>query len=555
MSVGLHQQRKPPIFLLYDIFGTNFLPFWFTRRRRVKCDEQRPKCKRCTTAALGCEYPRPPLKSRPVLILQPSSSIRPAGIDPVGYEAELFGCFRTLIVASLGGCFNHLFWRVDVPAAAQIHPSLWHSSLAIAAIHHSARLEKQRIRTKCGVQQFQSKYFRNHYYILALTHYNKSIQYLADTLGSRNIETLSYMEKEMIIINNILYMGICSMLEDTMQLQSHNTNFFNFLETIRFGEEDPCTRQGIVRFEDLLSVILAIDGSFEGNDKTKDRHFRSWVVRLPEYPRIETISDAYLEILPLVYRRLVDANPTVLPSLQGPSPENSLQKIRRSYSAKLDAFEKRNQKMSEKDRESLEMIRLYVQCHNLRAAVVSKQSRQEAIEHDAKWAALVDQIDDLQARTTPLDRPYSHEVAPITFAPSLGTLLGTVAGASQNVETRRKAVDLMKKWPFKESNINSEQDVPGFEAMIDFCLKGPERTRPWQRSGLPVQPTYENGGLETGTFDSCSGCECIYGIFICTDHRIRRYVLDTASSPARLGMLSHYELRHNLPMTWYTLEY
>ncbi|CEJ92414.1 hypothetical protein VHEMI08068 [[Torrubiella] hemipterigena] len=525
------------------------------RRRRIKCDEQRPICKRCVSARFDCEYPKLLSKKRPpVLVLQPSSSSQPAGTEHVGYETELFGCFRTFIVASLGGSFNHLFWRVDVPAAAQIHPSLWHSALAIAAIHHSARLQKARVR-ESGIKQLQRNVIRNHYYILALTHYNKSIRHVADLLGSRHLHSLTYMEKEMVIINNILYLGICSMLEDPIQQNSHNTNLFNFLEAVRFGEEDPSTHSGVARFEDLLSVVLAIDGSFDGNEKTPDREFRAWAVAIPKHYALQTITQAYLEILPVVYRRLAFSDTEILPSTGQAMEEILRQKRIRSFEAKLDAFEKGHRNLNQRDREAVEMMRLYMQCMNIRSEILGKTSREDAMEHDAKWIAVVDQIGDLQARTTPLDRPYSHEIAPITFAPSLGALLGTVAASAHNVDTRRKAVDLMKKWPFKENNTSSEEEAVGFEAMIDFGLRGPERTRPWQQAGLPILPTFENGSLESGIFDGCKGCECIYGRFICKDHKLGRYTPDMTSVPPRIGLLSMYERRHELPLTWYSLEY
>lgn len=441
-----------------------------------------------------------------------------------------------------------------MPAAAQIHPSLWHSALAIAAIHHSARLQKARVR-ESGIKQLQRNVTRNHYYILALTHYNKSIRHVADLLGSRHIHTLTYMEKEMVIINNILYLGICSMLEDPMQQNSHNTNLFNFLEAVRFGEEDPATHCGVARFDDLLSVVLAIDGSFDGNEKTLDREIRPWAVALPKYHELKTITQAYLEILPVVYRRLAPNDTESQPSTPKGMTELLRQKRIHSFEARLDAFERGHQNLNQRDREAVEMMRLYLQCVKVRGEILRKTSREDAMKHDAKWIAIVDQIGDLQARTTPLDRPYTHEIAPITFAPSLGALLGAVAASAHNVDTRRKAVDLMKKWPFKENNTSSEEEAVGFEAMIDFGLGGPERTRPWQQAGLPILPTYENGSLESGIFDGCKGCECIHGRFICKDHKIGSYFPDMTSVPPRIGLLSLYERRNELPRTWYSLEY
>lgn len=532
------------------------LPTWqfansIIRRRHIKCDEKRPTCGRCARGGRGCQYPTLRDQARQTLVLQPSASIQPAGDGRVAVEIDLFGSFRTAIVASIGGPFNGMFWRVDVPTAAQQYPSLWHSAIALAAIHHSAKLDKARIR-QAGLERTQSP---NRYYLLALVHYNKSIRFVADALAGLSLENLTYAHKEMIIMNNILYMGICSMLEDDSQRASHIINFIGLLEKMRFGEEAPSNRHGIMRYEDLLAVVLAIDGSLDETDKYTDRRRRAWAVAVPEHSSIESATQAYIGALPFIYYTLTPEFWHSKNSYQGPTLQIGRKRALQSYQERLDIFEHSTKNITKMDRQALEMIRLHLLCFKLKDALLRVATRDDVLKHDAKWFDLLDQIENVQSRTTSLDRPYSHEIPPITFAPSVGRALEAVASFAPNAKARYRAIDLMRKWPFKENNVRSEEESAGYEALIKFDLEGPQRTKRWQQQGIPIRPTFKNGGLTEGEFDGCKGCECIYGRYVCRDHKLGQYEKNTATTPPQIGLQCCYERRNNLPYTWYPLHY
>lgn len=454
----------------------------------------------------------------------------------------------------VSGPFNYRFWKVDVPTAAQVYPSLWHSAIAIAAIHHSAKVEKKQ-RYLGSDEQANEPVTRNHHYIVALTHFNKSIRCLAQSLTGKSLAQLSYMDKEMLLMTNVLFMGICCMLGDHTQVQSHYKNFTNLLSTMRFGEDESTRSTGVMSYEDLLAIILAIHGSLEGSPTYETRWSQSWVVKVPCYPRLESVTQAYTEFLPFTHNGLNKEEELTNYAYDGPIRGTYRRNQIAAYEAKLAAFLRENKRLNAKDLQGIESIQLQLEVIKMKEEIFRKPSRAAVIKYELGLFKVLDHMDDMISRMTLLDRPYSDEPAPMTYAPSFSSAVEMMAAFPNNAHLRRKAIELMRKWPFKENGTRSEEEVVVYKIILEHILSGPERTKYWQEKGLPINPTFPNGGLKEGEFDGLSGCECIYELYMCRDHRLGGFTKEHLANPPRIGLMSFFERRNELGYTWYPLEY
>ncbi|KAM3074283.1 hypothetical protein ACMFMG_002903 [Clarireedia jacksonii] len=106
--------------------------------RRVKCDEDKPFCKKCTSTGRSCDGYEilADLKKRTLAKKSPSISLELASViveDPM--EQQMLDFFRTFTAPELSGKFAIEFWEKRILQAATIEPSIRHIILALGAIH------------------------------------------------------------------------------------------------------------------------------------------------------------------------------------------------------------------------------------------------------------------------------------------------------------------------------------------------------------------------------------------------------------------------------------
>lgn len=106
--------------------------------RRIKCDETRPECLRCTTTRRLCDgyphvqtvdcsgLPRVPLP----FTVEPSADIHPCTISRRGFEF-----FVQKTSPQLSGFFGSAFWERLVLQAAHHEPAIRHAITAIGSLH------------------------------------------------------------------------------------------------------------------------------------------------------------------------------------------------------------------------------------------------------------------------------------------------------------------------------------------------------------------------------------------------------------------------------------
>lgn len=448
----------------------------------------------------------------------------------------------------MSGPFNQTFWQVDVPTAAQAYPSVWHAGMALASILQATESQNQHKGASLKITSTKQ-------YVFALTHFNKSIQHLARTVGTKRDNTLSYMDKEMIIMTHILYIGICSMLADPEQISAHFKNFILLLERLRFGEEDPASRRGILTFDNLLSIVLALDASIDSHEDFKDRKGRDWVVKAPRYHSFASLQQAYLGFLPFLHKDLFDKGEVEGFGFYGPDRYAVLRRMMYAYQAKLKEFGESGLIRTTADRQSFDVLTLHIKVLLMVEDKFAAKSREGIIKEELKLMPILDQIDSMCAEATPLPEPYAQGTPPILFAPAFGSMMQSIVSTLFNPAVRRKGIDLMRKWPFKEISLNSRQRASFYSAVMEHERTGPERTRASQLAGNPIIPTFSNGGLAEGTFDGSTGCECIPGVFSCREHKLGEFVMRTTSKPPAVGLRTWYEMRLGWETTYYPIEY
>ncbi|RDW82972.1 hypothetical protein BP5796_04463 [Coleophoma crateriformis] len=129
--------------------------------RRVKCDEQKPSCKRCTSTGRKCDgyLPVPPVKpNKPTtsVVLAPARGTPIALVAPMTTvprsmpslvitnnprEDRLLHFFFTTTATTLSGHFAKDFWLQRVSQILPSVPCVRHAVIALAAVHQELRFK------------------------------------------------------------------------------------------------------------------------------------------------------------------------------------------------------------------------------------------------------------------------------------------------------------------------------------------------------------------------------------------------------------------------------
>ncbi|VUC26086.1 unnamed protein product [Clonostachys rosea] len=164
------------------------------RARRIKCDEVRPACSRCTSTGRFCEgygiwgvnasrgperrtlsrgseisLPRPP---PPISILVGSTE-----------EKDYFDWFKARTLHRLCGSFVSRFWNILVIQGSFQEPAIMHAVLALSAIHRRG-VDTKDEETAASVIEIRNQGQ------FALTHYLQAIKYLQTHFKSRDKPSL-----------------------------------------------------------------------------------------------------------------------------------------------------------------------------------------------------------------------------------------------------------------------------------------------------------------------------------------------------------------------------
>lgn len=126
---------KPKSAHRYRICGTPVRTGCITCKiRRVKCGEEKPFCKRCTSTGRKCDGYAPVNQPAQGRKSSPQAHLSENIEDPM--EQKIFHFFCTTSAPKLPGYFSNDFWGRRVLQASAVEPSIRHAVIAIGAVHH-----------------------------------------------------------------------------------------------------------------------------------------------------------------------------------------------------------------------------------------------------------------------------------------------------------------------------------------------------------------------------------------------------------------------------------
>lgn len=206
------------------------------KARHKKCDEEKPRCQKCSNGGWKCEYATIiPLDSRrrPLQTLAPEGGKSQVYLAPSKKQFEneeerlYFQIFCGKTAVELSGAFDSDIWNYLILQACETDPPIKYAAIAIGALHPSA--------STTSLKSSQTSEY-------AFTSYQKSISFLRNalsttsvTLRSRLISCLLYLHFELLSGSSdtavqLAYNGI-EMIEEFFkppyQEKDHLTSLFS----------------------------------------------------------------------------------------------------------------------------------------------------------------------------------------------------------------------------------------------------------------------------------------------------------------------------------------
>ncbi|KAK4220857.1 hypothetical protein QBC38DRAFT_550407 [Podospora fimiseda] len=123
------------------------------KARKVKCDEAKPHCQRCTTTGRKCNGYQSSAaagtQKRAITIL----SSHPSGLFQSDAERRSFSFFQTRAGKLLGGHFNQSFWSRQVMQAAIHYPAIRHLVIALGSAYENLETGNPSKRSEFAFEQ------------------------------------------------------------------------------------------------------------------------------------------------------------------------------------------------------------------------------------------------------------------------------------------------------------------------------------------------------------------------------------------------------------------
>jgi hypothetical protein len=338
-EVGMHNMQASTrvsicvISVIYPISHSRIRLTSF-RIRKIKCDEAKPHCKRCTSTGRKCDgYALSPPSAQTYEIVytprvSPLASLKATFHFETREEQEAFHFYQCHAAAELAGCLDATFWEVEIPRLCSVVPAVRHAVIGLATMHR-----KFIVGTAPVVpEDYTDKQVR-----LALHHANRAIHEIAWGPTTKSIK------------NKINIMAICILFKCIASMQGHQVTALqhlrNGLRILREVDAQMDTEHidighHAVSLDTLRSLFLNMDGQVLRI--LSDQHMDSWEPQPKRYlatldMSIKTIAQAryYIEatfIDMLAYGRDTDLRP--------PKTQEELDALREEFRRLRQQFEK-----------------------------------------------------------------------------------------------------------------------------------------------------------------------------------------------------------------------
>lgn len=144
------------------------------RARRVKCDERKPACSKCTTSNRKCEGYADPFRSSMETVPAPRASSTPSSSDAISrpmsdhsalalpWDAEerrYFHHFRQSCIPDLLGLVGDELWNRYMLQICESKPAVRHAILALSAQHEAFLTSSPGSNEECSPENERSVAF------------------------------------------------------------------------------------------------------------------------------------------------------------------------------------------------------------------------------------------------------------------------------------------------------------------------------------------------------------------------------------------------------------
>ncbi|KAJ6783401.1 hypothetical protein PWT90_02211 [Aphanocladium album] len=423
----------------------------------------------------------------------PSTSPTPSKIQATARQWQIYDLFRSLTVKQIGGVLSKSsFWSVDLLQATEAYPVIFHSSLAMAALNHQLRMSHIAVEAK------------KEYFEFALQEYDTAIQELVQ-LAMKT--TLTYCDKEAILLANVLFTGIACLqgnldqalvpVRKTLQL----FNEWNFSrETVVAARGAP--RQGVIDPSWLLHLISYFE--FQAHDIDATIAATSWKRHAhelrapPSSEGFASVADAYYEYMPLHFGFSVNANAALGPnstSQQGGA--SGFENVSSRWRLRLQQLAEDTEEVSAAQRRALSTLWLLVKCERLCRHVRRSSDPEIWRTSNVEFREIVDSAEKLLQGEYGVGGGEDCDVIAPTFTFSLSAVeaLRLVGFVSRNGAIRRRVIELLRTYQRRDGLWDSKLSSSLIEArmMLD-----------------------ENTLQDLGEHRTCA---CEENVFMCKEHR------------------------------------
>jgi hypothetical protein len=165
----------------------------------VKCGEEKPFCKRCTSTGRKCDGYEPPKSPKPPTIRKPSPRSLAPSTSEDQREQSLLHFFTTATARALSGYFSSDFWERRVLQATVVEPSIRHGAIAIAALHQDFNNRQQL--SPGGSADYYLQDFAFHQYTKAISHLQQSMSNATQQLDLTLISCILFISFDCILGN------------------------------------------------------------------------------------------------------------------------------------------------------------------------------------------------------------------------------------------------------------------------------------------------------------------------------------------------------------------
>ncbi len=463
------------------------------RIRRVKCDEHKPVCQRCSTGDFIC---------RGYLIIAPATSVvlcrslcpspAPPQADPNHIELELSHFFRTEVVNKCSDEFSRDLWGVYYPQASQNELALWHGCNALAACFQARELQRAGKMMEPLVQGLYKECRRQ--YCASI----KGIMHVANKPGQ------TAADKVAILGANLLFTVYWTYTQEYTNMEMLSANSIRLIQDWRLWED---VSPSAISSRRLLFYFLKLETMEQGYSLVsckKPWHWNKALSFLQGLP-FSSCADASLELelismgLHAVFPTVADIQRDVDALCVANAARGTLRNNFEVWTERFDRF-RRSVYTSEGDGDALCIL-------EIRGILVGVMLEVDLTRLELSW----DDFEGMFERALSLaERPPRHRDMP-SFKPMLLKSLHWMAKICRKPTLRRKII----------ATLDTEfENQPAFVKML------PSRANPSYTAVIDAVVAVEEAAwsrIQDGQRPHDCGCSieaCVVGEYICNNHRI-----------------------------------